>query len=198
MKNPTKTWEDQVREALHPGPAPLDLREALTKEARSHTNSTWHSHLLLAAATLLLTLSAFGIWRGFGADPGPELARQAYARYLEDKDAPFQSISCCGQAVCSCAQDCGCAAWSKAAVGFEAPLPTGLSERCVQGGRSCELNRKTVAVYLLDEKRTLYVFPTPIRKQQKTPLKALPLDDQIQARIWNEGGRGYLMLEGLQ
>lgn len=196
MKNPTKTWEEQLRDALQAGPAPLDLRSALLKEAGRHTHKIpWHNNLLLAAATLLITLSGFGLWRTFEVDPGPELARQAYARHIQDKDAAFQSITCCGKESCTCAESCGCAAWSKTAVGFEAPLPNGLSETCVQGGRSCTLNNQTVALYLLEGNRTLYVFSKPIRKQKNNPEQVLSLNPTVQARIWNEGSRGYLLIE---
>jgi len=190
MNSPTANLEDALRGMLQAGTAPAELRRRLREEARRRDSRQLRTWMFMAAACLLLMLSGLGLWRSEFLDPAPGLARQAFAEYTSVKrldftgEPPAQGENCCSR-------------WSQRAVGYSAPLPSCIQSCCIQGGRACQLGRKPAAVYVLDANRAIYVFREPIRRQQGSPGRIVPLPNFGQARLWNEGGRGYLLLEGL-
>ncbi len=169
-------------------PAPPDLRAALLAEARRQDGPRRRrAPRLLAAAALLLFV-------GGGAalvlrPPAPEpaaTARGALKNFMEIHGLEFQGRDVCADT---------CTQWSRGRLGFEAPLPSACAGEAMRGGRACEVGGRPVAHYLLQDGRALYVFRDPIPGCGIQPGRALAVAGGLQAKAWNERGRGYVLVE---
>jgi hypothetical protein len=189
-EHPRKPLDEALREALAPGAAPMDLRGALLAEARRQDGGLARSRSLrpwFAAAAALLILSG-GAGLALRQRPAEPLrtARGALKNYLEVHGLEFQ-----GREVC--ADTCG--KWSRERLGFEAPLPRACAGQPMRGGRACEVDGRPVAHYILEDGRALYVFQQPLNGGDCQPERALAMAAGLQAKAWNEAGRGYVLLE---
>lgn len=191
MTQPTRTNLDQaLREALAPEPAPAYLRESLLAEAgrqdRGQRRSPWFARLAAAAVLVVLTGgSAYLLVPK--PPPGPaHTAQEALRNYMEVHGLEFQGEPACGEA---------CHRWSKAKLGFDAPLPAICADFKVVGGRACRVDDRPVAHFLLSDGRALYVFQKPLRGGADEPGSPLAVAGGLQARAWNEQGRGYVLVD---
>lgn len=187
MNLPKSTFDDQLRRSLAPAPAPAHLRASVlsARQPAGRRAAPW----LAAAAALLL--AAGGAWFGQRPrlTPGParEAAGQALSNFLSVHTLDFQG------APPAPAGDCG--SWCLKRTGFSAPLPSGTVPADVEGGRACAVGRTPVGHYLLKGGRGLYVFAQPFENCGALPSPPLAVAAGLQARAWNENGRGYVLIE---
>lgn len=181
------SFDDQLRFALRPAPAPDHLRTAILSARRplGRRAAPW----LATAATLLLV--AGGLWIGQRPQlaPGParEVAGQALGNFLSVHSLDFQGAPP--------TQDENCGSWCRKRTGFSAPLPSCTPVTEVEGGRACAVGRTPVGHYLLKGGRGLYVFARPFENCSAEPSPPLAVAAGFQARAWNENGRGYVLIE---
>jgi hypothetical protein len=188
MMSPHPPFDDQLRLALAPAPAPPALREAIlaVRQPLGRRAAPW----LGLAATLLLT--AGGLWFGQAsraAAPPREIASQALNNFLTVHGLDFLG------APPSASGDCG--SWCQERAGFTAPLPNCTNPSEIEGGRVCAVGRTPVGHYLLKGGRGLYVFAKPFENCGAMPSPPLAVAAGLQARAWNENGRGYVMIEAM-
>ncbi len=187
MNHSKPSFDDQLRQALAPAPAPAALRDALraSRPTAGRRAAPW----LAAAATFLLV--AGGLWFGQRPrlEPGParEVAGQALSNFLSVHTLDFQG------APPGASTDCG--SWCLQRAGFSAPLPSCTVPAEVEGGRVCAVGRTPVGHYLLKGGRGLYVFAKPFENGSARPSPPLAVAAGLQARAWNENGRGYVLIE---
>lgn len=187
--DPRIRLEDALHQAMAPQPAPESLATTLAAAARRQDQGTprFHPRRWLAAAAVVALLAGGSAVVVRMRPAGPvRTAQGALRNYMEIHGLEFQ-----GREVC--ADTCG--RWSKARLGFEAPLPSACSGQPMRGGRACEVEGRPVAHYLLEDGRALYVFRDPIPGGEPRPGRALAVGAGLQAKAWNEEGRGYVMLE---
>lgn len=184
------TLDDSLQRTLQPEPAPGELRERLLREARRRDRPHFARHRWLGAAALVLLAAGVG-WGllGSGAPTGPRLAQAALSEFVEGHALDFQ-----GAPGHPCSEP-SCRAWSKTALGFEAPLPKEAADCPLQGGRACRVRGLRAACYLLKDGRSVFVFEKPIPKLGSDPRTVLAVGAGFQARAWNEGGVGLVMVE---
>ncbi|MFN8010399.1 MAG: hypothetical protein U0P81_03245 [Holophagaceae bacterium] len=181
------SFDDQLRGVLAPAAAPGALRASVlaARQPLGRRAAPW----LAAAATLLL--AAGGVWLGQRPrlSPGParDVAGQALTNFLSVHTLDFQG------APPAAAGDCG--SWCLQRTGFSAPLPSCTAPSEVEGGRACAVGRTPVGHYLLKGGRGLYVFARPFENCGGLPSPPLAVAAGLQARAWNENGRGYVMIE---
>lgn len=182
--------DQALKETLAPEPAPSDLREGLLSRARAQDAGKRRSPWMLrtAAAALLLALSGTGAYLLLPKGPKEpaNIAEKALRNFMDVHGLDFQSPEACSEA---------CGRWSKARLGFEAPLPALCAQARVVGGRACKVDGRPVAHFLLSDGRALYVFENPHPEGASGPGTPLAVAGGLQARAWNEQGRGYVMVE---
>lgn len=189
--NSATRFDQQLTEALHPGPAPEDLRRSLLRAAASRGPS-WSWHALGIAATLLLLLGS-GAWGWLAhrdRHEGERFTRAALQNYVEVKRMDF--------VVDASTQDFAeqSSRWSAKAVGFSAPLPMELVAQSMKGGCACTMESCRVACYHLRDGRAVYVFDRNLKGlDADSKRRPLILASGHQASAWNEGGRGYILVE---
>ncbi len=188
MIEPSTRLDEGLTDLLRPEAAPAALRQKLQREARRQDHPRWRGWLLSAAALLLAVSTGVGLWHRFAAETPDQLARQALQNYSSVSRLDFQGAPPGEGQAC-------CAHWSSHSVGFEAPLPSCVSSCRILGGRACRLNARPVAFYLLEAGKGVYVFESPLRGQGGPPGKEVRLPTFGLARVWNEGGRGYILLQ---
>ena len=185
--------DDALQRTLAPSPAPEALRRGLLKEARRRDRRT--SRILwtgLAAAVL----AGLGLWRASAAgEPpsGPRLAQAALADVVRGGALDFKGTPPSPPPAAD-----PCRRWSKAALGYEAPLPRAADDCPLMGGRVCKVLGMRGACYLLKDGRSLFVFPKPIPKAGPGPGEVLAVAAGFQARAWNEGDAGVVMVEPMR
>ncbi|HJW32421.1 MAG TPA: hypothetical protein VJ505_03550 [Holophagaceae bacterium] len=186
--------DDALREALRGEKAPMDLRQRLMTEARKRDQGrTFSFRPLLVAATVLITVGA-GVFLGRGLRQGPPVAAAALPDLLQATSKNFRTIKGFDFAGRDCT-DKACGLWALHHVGFTAPVPACVSEAGMVGGRSCAVQGRKVAHYAFRDGRALYVFSGPLEGCGTAPGAAQHVEGQLQAKAWNEGGRGYVLLE---
>lgn len=189
MTTDRPTLEESLHRTLHPGPAPEDLRERLRREARKRDHPS-ASYRWIGVAALVLLGTGLG-WSLLQPGPatGPKLAQAALSEFVQGHTLDFQgapSLPC---------PDPSCRMWSKATLGFEAPLPQEAAGCALQGGRACRVRGLRAACYLLKDGRSIFVFQKPIPQAGADPKAILAVAAGFQARAWNEGGVGLVMVE---
>ncbi len=186
--------DDALREALRGEKASVDLRQRLLAEARKRDGGRAFSFRpFLAAAAVLITVGT-GVFLGRGLRQGPPVAAANLPELLQATSQNFRTI----KALDFAGRDCtgkGCGTWALRRVGFTAPIPACLDEAGMAGGRSCAVQGRKVAHYAFLDGRALYVFSGPIEGCGGPPGSPRPVDGRLMARAWNEGGRGYVLLE---
>lgn len=193
MSEPRKL-DEALRDALKPQPAPQDLRQRLLAEARRQDAGRRFSlRPYLAAAALLLTLGS-GIYLGRGLRSGPPVAAAALPDLLEATSRNYRTIQGLDFAGRECT-DKACGIWALQRVGFTAPLPACMEGAPMAGGRSCAVQGRPVAHYAFQDGRAVYVFSGPLEGCGGSPGQPHRVEGDFQARAWNEGGRGYVLLE---
>ena len=187
--------DDALREALRGEKAPVDLRQRLLAEARKRDGgrTSFTFRPLLVAAAMLVTVGA-GMYLGRGLRSGPPVASAALPGLLQATSQNFRTIKGLDFAGRDCT-DKACGIWALHRVGFTAPIPACVNEAGMVGGRSCAVQGRKVAHYAFRDGRALYVFSGPLEGCGATPGVAQPVGGQLMARAWNEGGRGYVLLE---
>lgn len=177
-------------QALKVESAPTSLREALLAEARAQDRGIRRrpSWIRFAAAAAVLLLLGGGI---FTALPRPasgptHTAKEALRNFMEIHALEFQGGEACAQA---------CTQWSEKRLGYAAPLPEACGSSTVVGGRACRVDNRPVAHFLLSDGRALYVFKEPLEGGAAEPGSALAVAGGLQAKAWNEQGRGYVLVE---
>jgi hypothetical protein len=186
MTNPNPPFDTQLRAVLAPAAAPASLRAAVLAARRPlfRRAAPW----LAAAATVLLV--AGGGWLGqrprLAPGPAREVAGQALTNFLSVKGLDFQGAP-------EGSGDCG--HWCERRAGFTAPLPSCTPASEVEGGRVCAVGRTPVGHYLLKGGRGLYVFAKPFDGCGGERTAPLAVAAGLQARAWNENGRGYMLIE---
>ena len=113
-------------------------------------------------------------------------AKEALRNFMEIHALEFQGGEACAIA---------CNQWAKARLGYSAPLPDACGDAKVVGGRACRVDNRPVAHFLLSDGRALYVFQEPIKGGSTEPGTALAVAGGLQAKAWNEQGRGYVLVE---
>lgn len=188
-------FERALAEALAPGRAPAGLRGELLAAAkrvdrRRRTGLAFAAGfiLMLAAGSLLALLLLLP-----SADS--RMAREALVHFMSAKELDFQGAP--PRLAKDQSSEDPCACWSKRALGYAAGLPEGLSGCAIQGGRACRVGGRPAACYLLEQGRGLYVFERPFRQDAEAADRPLVVAAGFQARAWNEGGRGYVIVEPL-
>jgi anti-sigma factor RsiW len=155
------------------------------RDARIRKRSWFFS--AAAAAAILLSGGAGGFLLYSRSQGGAaHTAREALRNYMEVHTLEFQGQNSCAEA---------CLGWSKAKLGFECPLPSTCAESKVIGGRACKVDGLSVAHFLLEDGRALYVFREPLKGGALVPGAPLAVAGGFQAKAWNEQGRGYVMVE---
>lgn len=188
-------FDQALIEALAPGLAPAGLRRELLAAAKrsDHRRRTW---LALAAGFLLMLASGSVLALLLLLPPADSrMAREALTHFMSAKELDFQGSPprpAAGQP----AED-PCACWSQKALGYAAGLPEGMSGCTIQGGRACRVGGRPAACYLLEEGRGLYVFERPFRQGAEDAARPMVVAAGFQARAWNEGGRGYVIVQPL-
>ncbi len=187
-------FDDALRMALRPGPAPEELREGLMAAARTFDRTRRHRRIArhAIAALLLLGLGGSGFtWlRARQLPSGAEASRAALTDFMGAHTLAFQGPA----EVDSRPGKDACTQWSERHVGFAAPLPAACTMDEVVGGRPCTLLGRRVAHYLLTSDRALYVFPRPLSGCGETPMPTRAIAATFEAQAWNEQGRGYVMV----
>lgn len=193
MSDPRKL-EDALRDALRPTSAPEGLRQRLLVEAqRQDAGRRFSFRPYLAAAALLLTLGS-GIYLGRGLRSGPPVAAAALPDLLEATSKNYRTIQGLDFAGGECT-DKACGLWALQRVGFTAPLPACMGTAPMAGGRSCAVQGRPVAHYAFQDGRAVYVFSGPLEGCGTSPGAPRQVEGPYLARAWNEGGRGYVLLE---
>ncbi len=184
-----------LRKALQgePLPAPQALRNRLLLEARRQDGdladpSLYAWTLRWAVAAVLFLSVGISAWVLSRAPEEVVLAQAALENYRHVEGLDFQGRP-------SEAADC-CSAWSRAKLGFDAPLPMGCAPEQLSGGRVCSVKERPVAHYRLKDGRAVYVFAGPLRGCSARPA-LLAKAPGLQAQGWNEGGRGYVVIEAV-
>lgn len=180
-------FEDQLRRVLAPTQAPATLRNAVlaAREPLGRRAAPW----LAAAATLLLVGGGFWFGQRPAQGPGPaqKVAGQALSNFLSVHSLDFLGAPPTPE------KDCG--SWCEKRAGFRAPLPAGTSAAQVEGGRICAVGGTPVGHYLLKGGRGLYVFGGPLEGCGTKAGDPLAVAAGLQARVWNENGHGYVLIE---
>lgn len=194
MSTSQTNLEQALREVLAPEPAPASLKDALLSQARVHDQgrrkSPWFLRTATAAAALLLFAGGGVFLVGSRSAKEPtHIAQEALRNFMEVHALEFQGEPACGQA---------CTQWSKKMLGFDAPLPSCCTDLKVVGGRACRVDGRAVAHFLLSDGRALYVFQKPLTGGTAEPGAALAVAGGLQAKAWNEQGRGYVLVEAPQ
>ena len=191
MTKPSRINLDQaLGQALEVQAAPGSLREGLLAEARAQDRGVRRSPKwarLAAAAALVLMAGGGALF--LVPRPAPEpthTAKEALRNFMEIHALDFQGREAC---------EAACTQWSKKRLGFSAPLPATCGDSSVVGGRACRVDNRPVAHFLLSDGRALYVFQEPIKGGKAQPGSALAVAGGLQARAWNEQGRGYVLVE---
>jgi anti-sigma factor RsiW len=193
MSEPRK-FDEALRDSLRPEGAPAELRNRLLAEARRQdAGRRFTLRPYLAAAALLLTLGS-GIYLGRGLRPGPPVAASALPALLEATSKNYRTIQGLDFTGRECT-DKACGIWALHRVGFTAPLPACMEGAPMVGGRSCAVQGRPVAHYAFRDGRAVYVFAGPLEGCGATPGNPRPVEGPFLARAWNEGGRGYVLLE---
>ncbi|HJW09958.1 MAG TPA: hypothetical protein VJ483_10010 [Holophagaceae bacterium] len=188
------TLDTALRQSLQPGPAPEALKATLLREARrrDHPRRPW---LWMGAAAAVLL--GVGLWwqvAGSAAPSGPRLAQAALSDFVQAHTLDFDGDP--PQAVPPCPDPC--LAWSRTTLGFEAPLPREAAGCALQGGRVSRIKGQRAACYLLKDGRCVFVFEKPIPKVGPGPNVVLASAAGFQARAWNEGDHGQVMIEPMR
>lgn len=180
--------DEALQRALNPAPAPTDLRSALLREARRRDRPASRRWWAGLAALLILGLGFWWKALGPGALTGPKLAQATLSEFVQGHTLDFQ-----GPPPTQPPCPDPCRIWSKAVMGFEAPLPQEAAACPLQGGRVCRVRGQRAACYLLKDGRCVFVFEKPIPKVGDGGVLAVAAG--FQARAWNEGMGGVVMVE---
>lgn len=180
----------RLASALAPEPAPADLRAALLAESRREDQRTAPLRrfrpLLAAAAVVLFLGGGAALVLQQRPSDAVRTARGALRNFMDVHSLDFQGAEVCADT---------CTQWSRTRLGFDAPLPGACAGQPLRGGRACRVEGRPVAHYLLEDGRALYVFREPLGGCSSSPARALAVGGGLQARAWNEQGRGYVMVE---
>jgi hypothetical protein len=173
-----------LQTCLQPRPAPADLRRDLLRAAR-RADRVWIRWV--AAAAFLLAATGLGTWRLLPLAEGAGLAEQAYGSHAAVKrQASAQKLP---------PGEVDCPKCVSRQLGFPAPLPVSLGDCPIREGAACAVGSRPAAFYSLDRSRSLYVFQAPLRGESGPPGRTVSVSPTDQARIWNEDGRGHILLE---
>lgn len=188
------TFDQQITLALRPEAAPDGLREALLAAARTRKAARRGPQIWAAAGLMALLGAGSFLWlRREGGAEGSRFAQAALRNHMEVQRLDFVATS--GDPS-SCLGQCHCRAWSPGAVGFCAELPALLADQPLKGGRACRVAGRRVAFYLLQDGRAVYVFDRPFRDLAPAPNPApMAVAGGLQARAWNEGNLGYVLVD---
>jgi hypothetical protein len=190
MTHPPTNLDHALRQALAPDAAPAALKSVLLAEARARDGRAPRrprlARFLVAASLVLATGGGVFFLLPRPAKGPTHTAQEALRNFMEVHGLEFQGEAACAEA---------CSRWSKAKLGFEAPLPSACADMKVIGGRACRVDDRPVAHFLLSEGRALYVFQEPLRGAASQPGAALAVAGGLQAKAWNEQGRGYVLVE---
>ena len=188
-------FEDALAAALAPGQAPARLRRELLAAAKrvDHRRRTW---LAFAAGFTLMLVSGSLVALLLLLPPADSrMAREALTHFMSAKELDFHGAPPRPAKAQSSEDPCAC--WSQNALGYAAGLPEGMSGCAIQGGRACRVGGRPAACYLLEKGRGLYVFERPFRQGVEDSTRPMVVAAGFQARAWNEGGRGYVIVEPL-
>lgn len=181
--------------ALEPGPAPEVLRCRLQAAAKraDQRRRTW---LAFAAGIVLMLLSGSALALLLLAPSADaRMAREALTHFMSAQQLDFHGTPPHPGRSSGAAAEDPCACWSQQVLGYAAALPEGVRSCAITGGRACRVGGRPAACYLLEEGRGLYVFEHPFRQGGEASGRPLVVAAGFQARAWNEGGRGYVMVE---
>lgn len=191
----TTNFDQQLAEALRPGPAPGDLRRSLLRAAEGRgTRWRWHALGIAATLTLLLGSGAWGWMAHWNSHEGERFSRVALQTYMAVQNLDFIVDGSVKDSVEQCMERCR--RWSTKAVGFSAHLPKGLADQPLKGGTACTMASCRVACFYLKDGRAVYVFDRTLRGLDADSMKRpLILASGHRASAWNEDGRGYILVE---
>lgn len=194
MSAPRKL-DEALTDALRGEKAPEALRQRLLAEARRRDagqRSAFRPWLAAAAVVLALGGSAV-LARRLRPAPAP-LAAEAMPDLLEATSRNYQTVKSLDFRGPECT-DKACGLWALHRVGFTAPVPASLANAPLAGGRSCSVMGRPVAYYAFRDGRSVYVFRDPLPACGEGAGISKSLSGVMQARAWNEQGRGYVLLE---
>lgn len=192
------SFEQALAGAMDPGRAPEGLRRELMAAAKrvDHRRRTW---MAFAAGAVLMLVSGSVLALLLLRPPADSrMAREALTHFMTAKELDFRGAPPrpAGSAPGPALED-PCACWSQRTLGYAAGLPEAMSGCAIQGGRACRVGGRPAACYLLEQGRGLYVFEQPFRQDAEAADRPLVVAAGFQARAWNEGGRGYVIVEPL-
>lgn len=195
--SPTATgFDQQVAEALRPHPAPEDLKLNLLRAAKHHDGTRRTGYALGIAATLILLLGsgAWGWMVRWNRQEGERFSRAALQTYMEVQRLDFTVEDSVQESVEQCMERCR--RWSTKAVGFSAHLPKGLANQPLKGGSACTMASCRAACFYLKDGRAVYVFDRNLKGlDAASKNRPMILASGHKARVWNEDGRGYVLVE---
>jgi len=186
--NPAWTpFERQLVQALAPERGSENLRRSLL-QATGSRRSRKRRMILGLAASLLFTVSGFLITHQGHRASAEGWTQAALSDFLEVRPLDFVPAAA--------GRDCAeaCRSWSAGAVGFPADLPKGLTGQPLRGGRACRIAGQRSVCYLLQDGRAVYVFDGAIQGMD-TSRPPVAVARGFQAKAWNEGERGFILVE---
>ena len=189
------SFDQQLAKALRPGHAPEDLRLNLLKAAKNQgTHRTWYALGIAAALMLLIGSGAWGWMAHWNHQEGERYTRAALQDFIQVQRMDFTVDASAQESMEQCMERCK--QWSSQAVGFSAHLPKSLANQPLKGGNACTMPSCRSACFLLEDGRGVYVFEHSLRGldtgSEKRPLI---IASGYRATAWNEGGRGYVLVE---
>lgn len=189
------SFDQQLAKALRPGHAPEDLRLNLLKAAKNQgTHRTWYALGIAAALMLLIGSGAWGWMAHWNHLEGERYTRAALQDFIQVQRMDFRVDASAQESMEQCMERCK--QWSSQAVGFSAHLPKSLANQPLKGGNACTMPSCRAACFLLEDGRGVYVFEHSLRGldtgSEKRPLI---IASGYRATAWNEGGRGYVLVE---
>lgn len=197
MSDRKAPFEQALAEALAPGQAPAGLRRELQAAAR-RVDHRRRTGLAFAAGFVLMLVSGSVLALLLLLPPGDSrMAREALAHFMSAKELDFEGAPPPARPAAGKPGEDPCACWSQQALGYAAGLPETMSGCAIQGGRACRVGGRPAACYLLEKGRGLYVFERPFRQGAGDAARPMVVAAGFQARAWNEGGRGYVIVEPL-
>ena len=189
------SFDQQLAKALRPGNPPEDLRLNLLRAAKNQgMRGTWYAMGIAAALMLLIGSGTWGWMAHWNHQEGERYTRAALQDFIQVQRMDFRVDASAQESMEQCMERCK--QWSSQAVGFSAHLPKSLADQPLKGGNACTMPSCRSACFLLEDGRGVYVFEHSLRGldtgSEKRPLI---IASGYRATAWNEGGRGYVLVE---
>lgn len=182
--------DEALRAHLRPDAAPTSLRDGLLSEARRGHRSSWPRarRWMIAAAFLLLCLPGMRYAvRSAETHQRRRIIQAALLESIRPDSSKFQ-----GEASCPGPVEDACLSWSRNALGFDAPVPSALTNCPLRGRGVCEICGMPAACYTLEDGRVVFVLQKPIPGLGESPERVRATDGTREAHAWNESGRGVV------